>query len=56
MSKYFPNKWRKYKDIPADKFQPLYYDDVMEWKVAGWGNFPWTLPVLSAPGILKTAK
>ncbi len=36
MSKYFPNKWKKYADIPADRFQPLYYEDVMEWKVAGW--------------------
>ena len=34
--KYFPNKWRKYKDIPAKNFQALPYDDVMEWKVAGW--------------------
>ncbi len=33
---YFPNKWKKYADIPADRFQPLYYEDVMEWKVAGW--------------------
>ena len=36
MSKYFPNKWNRIADIPADKFEPLYYEDVMDWKVAGW--------------------
>ena len=36
MTKDFPNKWRKIKDIPADKFEPLFYEDVMDWKVAGW--------------------
>ena len=36
MAKDFPNKWRKIKDIPADKFEPLFYEDVMDWKIAGW--------------------
>ena len=36
MAKDFPNKWRKVANIPADKFEPLFYEDVMEWKVAGW--------------------
>jgi hypothetical protein len=36
MSKYFPNKWNRIAAIPSDKFEPLYYDDVMDWKVAGW--------------------
>ena len=36
MSKYFPNKWRKYKETPASMFQPIFYEDLMEWKVAGW--------------------
>lgn len=34
--KYFPNKWRKYKDIPAENFDPVFFDDLMEWKVSGW--------------------
>ncbi len=48
MSKYFPNKWRRYKDIPADKFEPLYYEDVMEWKVAGWELPPDVVCVIRA--------
>ena len=53
MSKYFPNKWRKVANIPADKFEPLFYEDVMEWKVAGW-ELPRTLLVSSAHAISKT--
>lgn len=33
---YFPNKWKKLKDIPASEFESISYEDVMEWKVAGW--------------------
>ena len=36
MAKDFPNKWRKYKETPASMFQSILYDDVMEWKIAGW--------------------
>ena len=33
---YFPNKWRKIKDIDSSHFEPIPYDEVMEWKVASW--------------------
>lgn len=28
--KYYPNRWKKVKDIPAEMFEPLEYDDLME--------------------------
>jgi hypothetical protein len=34
--KYFPNNWQRFKDVPADDFETISYDDFMDWKVAGW--------------------
>ena len=34
--RYFPNKWKKYKDIDPSAFTPLGYEDFMLWKCAGW--------------------
>ena len=34
--KYFPNKWKKYKDIDPAAFAPLGFEDLMVWKCAGW--------------------
>ena len=34
--KYFPNKWSKYKKAPAKLFQPIAFDDFMDWKISGW--------------------
>jgi|TARA_B100000085_G_scaffold279499_1_gene302914 hypothetical protein len=33
---YFPNKWRKIKDIDSSYFEQIPYEEVMEWKIAGW--------------------
>ncbi len=33
---YYPNNWRKYKDSPDDMFYSHTYDELMDWKVAGW--------------------
>ena len=33
---YFPNNWQEFKDAPDDLFQPHTYEEVMDWKVAGW--------------------
>ena len=33
---YFPNNWQEYKDAPDEMFQPHTYDEIMNWKVAGW--------------------
>ena len=34
--KYFPNNWKRFKEVPADDFEAIGYDEFMEWKVAGW--------------------
>ena len=33
---YFDNNWELYKKAPDDFFVQHSYDEVMEWKVAGW--------------------
>ena len=34
--KYFPNKWSKYKKAPSKFFQPIAFEDFMDWKISGW--------------------
>ena len=34
--KYYPNNWRAYKEAPDDAFLPHTFDELMDWKVAGW--------------------
>ena len=34
--KYFPNKWKQFKNVPDTFFEPHLYTDVMDWKVRGW--------------------
>ena len=33
---YFKNNWKKWKSIPDEMFEPHLFEEVMEWKVAGW--------------------
>ena len=33
---YHPNNWKMFKDAPDEAFQPHTYEEIMEWKVAGW--------------------
>lgn len=33
---YFPSNWKMYKDAPDEAFQQHTFEEVMEWKVAGW--------------------
>ena len=33
---YLPNNWRAYRDAPDDMFERHTFDEIMEWKVAGW--------------------
>ena len=32
----FPNNWKAYKDAPDDMFEQHTFEEVMDWKVAGW--------------------
>jgi len=34
--KYYPNNWKAFKDTPASYFEPLSFDEFMDWKMAGW--------------------
>ena len=34
--RYYPNKWRIIKNAPEEAFEPLDFDDFMDWKIAGW--------------------
>lgn len=34
--KYFRNNWSKWKAVPDEFFEPIDFDEIMEWKVAGW--------------------
>ena len=33
---YYPNNWKMFKDAPAEAFHPHTFEEIMEWKVAGW--------------------
>ena len=34
--KYFPNNWKKLKDVPEELFEGITYEDFMEWRVGGY--------------------
>jgi hypothetical protein len=34
--KYYPNNWEAFKEAPDEMFEPHTFEEVMEWKVAGW--------------------
>ena len=33
---YFPNNWKKLKDVPEELFENIDFEDFMDWKIAGW--------------------
>jgi len=33
---YFPNNWKKLKDVPPEYFDSIEFDEFMVWKIAGW--------------------
>ena len=33
---YLPNNWELYKDAPDDMFMNHTFEELMDWKVAGW--------------------
>ena len=33
---YHPNNWKMFKDAPDEAFQEHTFEEIMEWKVAGW--------------------
>ena len=35
-NRYFPNKCAKLRAVPAEQFEPIEYEEFMDWKIAGW--------------------
>ena len=33
---YFPNNWKKLKDVPASFFESIEFDEFMDWKIGGY--------------------
>ena len=33
---YYPNNWQAFKDAPDEMFCDHTFDELMDWKVAGW--------------------
>ena len=33
---YFPNNWKELKNVPAEFFDDLSFEEFMDWKIAGW--------------------
>ena len=34
--KYFPNQWNRIAKCPAEWFESIEYDELMDWKMNGW--------------------
>ena len=34
--KYFPNNWKRLKDVPASYFEPIEFDEFMDWMIGGY--------------------
>ena len=34
--RYFPNKWRAIRNAPVEAFEPIEFEDFMDWKMSGW--------------------
>ena len=53
---YFPNNWQEFKDAPDEVFQQHSFEEVMDWKVAGWelpGSVACIIRVHNADGKVK---
>ena len=35
-NRYFPNKCAKLRAVPAELFEPIEFDEFIDWKIAGW--------------------
>ena len=53
--KYFPNNWKLYKDAPSELYVDHLYEEVMDWKVAGW-ELPHDVYCIIRATHLKTKK
>ncbi len=52
---YYPNNWKQIKDAPAELFDSLPFDELMEWKLQGW-ELPSSIACIIREKDLKTGE
>ena len=52
---YLPNNWKEYKEAPEEWFENHTFDELMDWKVAGW-ELPSSVHAIIRITDLKTKK
>ena len=53
--KYFPNNWEAYNEAPAEWFEPIPFEQFMDWKLAGW-ELPSSISCIIRSKNVKTGK
>ena len=53
--KYFHNNWKRIKDAPSECFDPVEFDEFMDWKIGGW-ELPSTVCCIIRETDVKTKK
>jgi len=52
---YFPNNWKKLKDVPEELFEDIDFEDFMDWKIGGY-EIPSSVSCIIREQNLKTGK
>ncbi len=52
---YFPNNWKKLKDVPEELFENIDFEDFMDWKIGGY-EIPSSVSCIIREQNLKTGK
>ena len=52
---YFPNNWKKLKDVPEELFENIDFEDFMDWKIGGY-EIPSRVSCIIREQNLKTGK
>ena len=52
---YFHNNWKHLKDVPAECFDSLEFDEFMDWKINGW-EIPSSVACIIREQNIKTGK
>ena len=53
--KYFPNNWKKLKDVPSEYFDSIEFDEFMDWKIGGY-EIPSSVKCIIRETNLETGK
>ena len=53
--KYFPNNWKRLRDVPASFFEPIEFDEFMDWKIGGY-EIPSSVKCIIRENNLSTGK